>query len=386
MPKNGPKLKEQPVRCHDCGLHFTLPTLDHKQSAHCPRCSAHFTAYHNHAIQNLLAYACTALVFFVISLTFTFLSFSINGQQQSITLLGSLSVLVEKNYLILAILQGIFMLIIPLTVVLLVITMLLSEHIKWLVIPTRKTINLLFKILPWAMAEVFLVGVLVSLIKVVSMADISLGMSFYAYILFVVSLVCCLAYLDRHQLEVHFQLDVKPVEDIPKHKSIQATWAYLLTACMLYIPANVLPMMHTQLLGDTEPSTIMGGVILLWGMGSYPIAMVIFVASIVIPVAKLVILAWLNYSVMHNIDGQLKRKIKLYRMTEFIGRWSMIDVFVVAVLVSLIQSGNLVSIVPGYAVIAFCAVVIMTMIAALSFDTKLIWKTSSMQRHTVGQV
>jgi paraquat-inducible protein A len=145
-------------------------------------------------------------------------------------------------------------------------------------------------------------------------------------------------------------------------------------------------MMHTQLLGDTEPSTIMGGVILLWGMGSYPIAMVIFVASIVIPVAKLVILAWLNYSVMHNIDGQLKRKIKLYRMTEFIGRWSMIDVFVVAVLVSLIQSGNLVSIVPGYAVIAFCAVVIMTMIAALSFDTKLIWKTSSMQRHTVGQV
>jgi paraquat-inducible protein A len=114
-------------------------------------------------------------------------------------------------------------------------------------------------------------------------------------------------------------------------------------------------------------------VVLLWQTGSYPKAMIIFVASVLVPIAKIAILCWLNYSVQQRHQQASYERMRWYRLTEFVGRWSMIDVFVVAVLVSLIQLGNVMSIHPGYAALAFCAVVIMTMLAAMSFDTRLIW-------------
>lgn len=155
--------------------------------------------------------------------------------------------------------------------------------------------------------------------------------------------------------------------------SIQRTWAFLVTAIVLYLPANILPIMSTTLLGKTTSNTILSGVVTLWEHGSYPIALLIFIASILVPIAKLLVLIWLCILVQKSSPLMLKQRTVLYRVTEFIGRWSMVDVFVVAVLVSLIQMGNLMSIYPGPAALSFAGMVISTMLAANSFDPRLIW-------------
>lgn len=156
-------------------------------------------------------------------------------------------------------------------------------------------------------------------------------------------------------------------------KSIQHTWAWLLTSVILYLPANFMPITYTRFLGRETASTILGGVVTLWEHGSQPIAVIIFVASILVPLGKMLILGWLCLSVQLGSSFALTQKTKLYRVTEFVGRWSMIDVFVVGILVALIQLGNVMTILPGTAAVAFAAMVVTTMLAALAFDPRLLW-------------
>ncbi len=157
------------------------------------------------------------------------------------------------------------------------------------------------------------------------------------------------------------------------HDSLQRTISLLITATLLYIPANVLPIMTTVQMGNSVDSTILGGVILLVHHGSYPIAAVIFIASVLVPVSKLICMTWLWWSVESGHKKSHRERATLYRVTEFIGRWSMVDVFVVMILVALIQMGGLLQILPGTAAIAFAGVVIVAMIAAESFDPRLMW-------------
>ena len=165
--------------------------------------------------------------------------------------------------------------------------------------------------------------------------------------------------------------------DSPVHvryeNSIQKTWAYLITALLLYLPANLLPIMSTTLLGKTSSNTILSGIVVLWDHGSYPIALIIFIASVLVPIAKLLVLCWLCYMVQNKSVVLLRERTLLYRITEFIGRWSMIDVFVVAILVSLVHLGKLMTIYPGPAALSFAGMVVATMLAANSFDPRLIW-------------
>ncbi len=155
--------------------------------------------------------------------------------------------------------------------------------------------------------------------------------------------------------------------------SLARTTALLITAAILYVPANVLPIMTTEQLGRSMDSTILGGVVLLWKLGSYPVASVIFIASVLVPLGKMLGLAVLCWSVVRGDLTRPRERTVLYRLTEFVGRWSMVDVFVVAILVALIQLGGLLSIRPGPAALAFSGVVIVTMLAAESFDPRLIW-------------
>jgi paraquat-inducible protein A len=152
----------------------------------------------------------------------------------------------------------------------------------------------------------------------------------------------------------------------------QKSWAYLLTAMIAYIPANLYPMLVTKQFGTVEESTILGGVVMLWEHGSYPIAAIIFFASIVIPVMKFLVLIYLLISVKYPIGKDKKvNKHKLYYMTEAVGPWSMIDVFVVAILAALIHLAN-VQIVAGTAATAFAISVFFTLLAAHAFDERLI--------------
>lgn len=165
-----------------------------------------------------------------------------------------------------------------------------------------------------------------------------------------------------------------------KPQSIQRAMALLITSCVLYVPANVLPITVTYQFGSDLKSTIIGGVILLWEHGSYPIAAVIFIASIMVPSAKIIALFWLCWSVHAKRMQRLQERTIMYRVTEFIGRWSMIDVFVVTILVALVQLGGIISFAPGAAALAFAGVVIFTMFSAMSFDPRLIWDATSYQK------
>ena len=159
-----------------------------------------------------------------------------------------------------------------------------------------------------------------------------------------------------------------------KHEnfSTSKSWAYLITAMIAYIPANLYPMLITKQFASVESSSILGGVVMLWEHGSYPIAAIIFVASIVIPIMKFLVLIYLLISVKYPLGKDKKvDKHKLYYMTEAVGPWSMIDVFVVAILAALIHLAN-VEIVAGTAATAFATSVFFTLLAAHAFDERLI--------------
>ena len=160
------------------------------------------------------------------------------------------------------------------------------------------------------------------------------------------------------------------------HQSIQFTWALIIAAAICYIPANALPVFTTTALGSAEPDTIMGGVIHLYMTGSWPLALIVLVASVMIPLGKLIALAYLLITVQRRSITSNHDRTRLYRVVELIGRWSMLDVFVAAFTVALVQLQPLVSVEPGPGVLFFAAVVVLTMIAAESFDPRLIWDAS----------
>lgn len=362
------------IVCHECDLSVALPLLENRQKALCPRCGFQLTQKNTAAHERIIAFGLSALIFLLLSIPFEFLAFSAQGQGQSINILNSIEILAEQDYAALAIIQLLAIIVLPSLILLGLLYILVPIQFNLIPYKADTVLKWVYRLIPWSMAEIFLVGVLVSLIKISSMADIRLGLSFYAYIGFTICMTVALLHLDKHQLTaVVGETKQDSQNKLTAKESIQRTWALLVTSVILYVPANLLPIMHTRLLGNEDPSTILGGVVLLWQMGSYPIAVVIFIASVFVPVGKLLILIWLNYSVQKGFDGKHNERIFWYRVTEFIGRWSMVDVFVVAILVSLIQLGNTMSIYPGHAALAFCGVVILTMLAAMSFDSKLIW-------------
>ena len=158
-----------------------------------------------------------------------------------------------------------------------------------------------------------------------------------------------------------------------KPDSLNRTWALLMAAYILYIPANLLPVMETRSLLSAQEDTIMSGIVYLWLSGSVGLALVVFVASIVVPLLKLVTLTLLAISVRRRPLWRPRQRTRLYRIVEFVGRWSMLDIFVVALLTAVVQIQSFASVMPGPGAAAFGAVVVLTMLAAMTFDPRLIW-------------
>lgn len=173
--------------------------------------------------------------------------------------------------------------------------------------------------------------------------------------------------------------------DAPLHArktaSLQRAWALLIASFILYIPANLLPIMETRSLVGDQADTIMSGVIYLLTHGSWPIALVIFFASILVPLAKMIALTLLLVTTQRGSLWRLPQRAALYRVVEAIGRWSMVDVYVVAILVALVQLDPLATIVPRMGAVAFGAVVVLTMLAAEAFDPRLMWDSLYKAEH-----
>ncbi|MFN3785923.1 MAG: paraquat-inducible protein A [Thiothrix sp.] len=158
-----------------------------------------------------------------------------------------------------------------------------------------------------------------------------------------------------------------------KANSVEITWALLLAAALLYIPANTLPVMSVYLLGAGQADTLISGVYHLLEAGQWPLALIVFVASIVVPLLKLLTLSFLLISIQRRSRWRQHDRMRLYRITEYVGRWSMVDVFVIAILTGLVQFGNLARVDANLGSLSFAAVVVLTMIAARTLDEHLIW-------------
>ena len=166
-----------------------------------------------------------------------------------------------------------------------------------------------------------------------------------------------------------------------KKDSLQRTWALIIAAAICYIPANLQPVMTSVTVMGSHADTIIGGVVLLYTSGSWHLALIVLIASVMIPMAKLLTLAYLLITVQRRSTKSNRERIRLYRLVEFIGRWSMLDVFVIAFVVALVRLKPLMAAEPRSGIVFFAAVVILTMIAAHSFDPRLIWdSTHSMEQ------
>jgi paraquat-inducible protein A len=414
---------KQLISCEECGLVVSLPILREGEKANCPRCDHLLTFKIKHPYQRPIAYAIASLTMLLLSISFPFMSFSVQGLTQEITLLHAVKILDAFQNTLLASLFFATVILLPACYISLMLYLYLAvsrrkRHATLSHLPsrTRKFCKILFYIEPWLMVDVFLIGVLVSLVKIASLADIHMGSSFWAFCVYTVLVVKCVSLVDRKWLwdqliepvtvpgvnagDTHWSkkflschicshLNPYPRENYSTcircgsllhptnfKKNLQHVWAFLITASIFYLPANLYPMMYTVSLGTTTPSTIMGGIVLLWNYGSYPVAAIIFIASILIPLVKMFTLAWLFLSVHRPQEGSQandRQRLRIYRFTEFIGRWSMIDIFVVAILVALVQLHNLMTIYPGPAALSFASVVIFTMLSAMIFDTRMLW-------------
>ena len=158
-----------------------------------------------------------------------------------------------------------------------------------------------------------------------------------------------------------------------KPDSFMRTWALLAAAYVLYIPANMLPVLETQAITEQTTDTILGGAIRLWSQGAWPLSVVIIVASFAVPLAKMFILTWLLVSPRHDEPRNALRRTRLYRVVDFIGRWSMVDIYVGGLLIGLVRFYPFAEVTVGPAALAFAGVVVLTMLASRTFDPRILW-------------
>ncbi|MDP2698058.1 paraquat-inducible protein A [Thalassospira sp.] len=405
------------VACHHCDYLHTEDDIPAGNVAVCVRCGAPLYQAQNNSIERSLAFAVTALVLFVIANSFPILGFSMEGRSESNTLMSGVVTFWQEGYPFLAFMVGLTSMAAPLLLIgayLYVLTPLRfgfewpGVHHVWRVLAIIR---------PWSMLDVFLIGLLVALTKLSDFADVVAGPAFYAVCLLIPASLLMSTQLDPRVIWRKLApvgLHHPTIDDLAadstwvtchncafvvigngetegvscprcgsrlhhrKPRSLSRAWALLLAAMVFYIPANVFPIMTVTLLGRAEADTILTGVGSLIAAGEWPIAIVVFVASIVVPVFKIAVLAWVYLATGFGQTRALRDRTTIYRVTELIGRWSMIDVFMVSILAALVKLGNIATVEPGFGAVAFCAVVILTMLSAMAFDPRLIWDRAGM--------
>ncbi|CAK6494345.1 Intermembrane transport protein PqiA [Pantoea sp. Nvir] len=404
--------------CPQCDLMVKLPDVPQGSRASCPRCHTVLTANWPEPRKRPTGYALAALFMLLLANLFPFITMKVAGFSSQISLLQIPQVMVSEDYSSLATLFLVFVQAIPalcmLTIILLVNRIPMPPSLR------LGLARILFQLRSWGMAEIFMAGVLVSFVKLMAYGDIGLETSFWPWCLFCLLQLRAFQCVDRrwlwNQLAPMPPLPHAPEKgvsgleqgmrscpcctailaadhpDCPRcgvvaaarrRHSLQWTLALLFTSLMIYIPANLLPIMVTETLGTPYPSNIMAGVILLWSDGSYPVALVIFIASIMVPSLKMLAIGWLCWNASGRGQRDSERMHLIYEVVEFVGRWSMIDVFVIAVLSALVRMGQLMNVYPATGALLFALVVILTMIAAMTFDPRLTW--DRVREHTTKE-
>ncbi len=399
--------KKDWLMCHDCGELQSVVAISPEHKMVCRVCESLLHIGHGKWLQSASALAITSALLFAVCQLAPFLTLEIGSQSQTVTILDGFWALLARGNWILAALIITTIFLFPLFEILAFLYLVIPYEFKRRLPGQTTVLRWLAQTRSWSMLEVFLLSVVVASVKMADMAILHLEIGVYALFLLVGVLILVNVKLNRQNLwswinpnnyftthNREYVYDCKICQamvgesivendgECPRcqskiHKripgSMQKATAFVLASIILYIPANVLPVMTYSSLGETETDTILSGVIALVGAGLYWVATVVFVASIVVPVVKLAILTYLIWSVHAGWTKGIKHRAFLYRVTEVMGRWSMVDVFVVTIFTALVQFGFVYTVEPEGAIIAFGAVVVMTMIAAETFDPRLLW-------------
>jgi paraquat-inducible protein A len=399
------------IACHECGTVQRMRPLPEGRAARCPRCGATLYRQRRDSIEHTLLLTLAALILFVIANSFPFLTFELEGNADTSTLLSGAWSLYRQGMWPLAVLVLLTATVVPLAWLLSVTYIFLPLRIgrvPWGVAAVFRITELLR---PWAMMEVYLLGVIVAYVKLSDLARLELGIALFAFVGLIVVMIAAEAALEPREIwrrlgpQVSGRLARQPgralischncdqlaaMPALPpratahcrrcgatmhrrKPNSIARTWALVITAAILYIPANLLPVMTVIYFGRGEPNTILSGVKELIQAGMWPVALLVFFASITVPVLKLIGLSFLLVTVQRRSTWRLRDRSLMYRIIEQVGRWSMVDIFMISILVALVNLGAIATIEPGVGAICFAAVVIITMFASMSFDPRLIW-------------
>jgi paraquat-inducible protein A len=398
------------IACHDCDLIHRVDPVPEGSAAKCSRCGALLYQHKRDSLERTLALTVTGLILFVVANAFPFLGFKIQAQIRETTLITGVQELYLQGMWILATVVLLTAIVVPAIQLMGLLYVLVPLRLSRLPWNLKTVFRFIQHLQPWGMMEVFMLGILVSYVKLAKMATIVPGIALFAFMALIFILAASMAALDPHDVwkriqpqapthrtmarrtkligchtchlmcrvpsgEVHGSTCPRCGTPLHRRKpnSIARTWALVLAAFVFYIPANVLPITIVTSLGHKQADTIISGVIYFISTGMWPIALVIFTASVFVPLLKMLALSYLSFSVQRKSKWRPVDRTRLYRIAELVGRWSMVDVYVVTILVALVHLGALATIEAGPAAVYFCGVVIITIFAAMSFDPRLIW-------------
>jgi paraquat-inducible protein A len=400
------------MSCRSCDLlHQTAPPPP-GSAVSCTRCGDVLYRKPRSEFQVVLALTLTALLLFLVANAFPLVTFELAGRSQSGKLISGVLGLYAEGYWELAGLVLFTTILAPLLYLLGLFYVLLPLSLGWRPWGLAPLLRMIKALTPWAMLEVYTFGILVALIKLGDFGHVDPGVALFAFFGLTCAIVAINRGLDRPAIwdrvlppgqgpapagdtkgplwacgscELLVQSPDPAETGLPacprcdaaltrrKPNSLSRTWALLIAGFVLYIPANVYPVMVIVSFGRQQEATIFGGVVELAQGGDWPIAGLVFVASIAIPLLKLVSLTFVAASVQWRWHWRPAERTRLYRLVEGIGRWSMIDIFVTSILVALITLQKVATVEPSLGAVCFAAVVILTIFAAKSFDPRLIW-------------
>ena len=405
-------MPEHSVGCPCCGLSLNIPPLHAGNEAQCPRCHEELVRIEKQPLDTPLALASASLIVMILVYTQLYLTIDISGLHVDLSLPRMMVGLTQQNFAFLAEVMFLLTFGSPLLFILLclyVYSGLRNQHVlPYMLYATRAMVRLRH----WMMADVFFIATLVAYIKMSTLAQIHFGMAFWLMLVMAILIIATARSVPHHWIFYQIQrlrgndptLLAKSPHTVscgyclfeqPDHYitcsvcgsilyrrkpfTRRISMAFLLTAILLYFPANLLPMMITQAPGTNLASTIFDGIQIMWKGDDKLIALIIFSASMAIPILKMISMLILLYSATYQPFMSPHRLTLLYRITESIGRWSMIDIFVVIILMSAFCT-PLARVSPGSATVYFCGVVLFTMVSALSFDSRLLWDQAIARR------
>jgi paraquat-inducible protein A len=401
--------------CQDCGLFQSIEPLPDGGAAHCLRCNATLRRGAANGMNRALGCYIAALVLLVMAVQLPFLDLRTVGRFYQANLFTGPAQLNHLGMWEISIVVLITLVAVPFIQLLLVLTVLLGLRTPDPPQSLRYLYGWVETLRPWSMIEVFLLGSFVAYTRLQAIADVTVGPALIALAGVMLCMVAADIALDHEEVWEFFEARGLRVNlpDQPQHPligcdccrlvlharersrcprcgsrlqrrkpfSISRCWALLGAAIALYIPANILPVMTVIRFGQGEPNTLMSGVIELIQAQMWPLALLVFLASITVPLIKLLALLLMLVMTGEGSVTRLRDRTRLYRFVHSIGRWSMIDVFMISILVALVRMGFIATVLPGLGAIAFASVVVLTMFAADSFDPRLMWDAAAAAGH-----